>query len=535
MNVQIQIVGVKMIINSMNSKIPYLQDSSYNSVMLKSKQNAKSGYESTMRASEGKSNYNEVINSGSNTSESVAATVSFNGKMNNILASDKFGRFLESVDAHNQTANAFVALITAGVIRSGLTMAIPGMKDKKDKIYSTAQAISSGTIGFGVTMALTTPLDDALQATLKDPKKFGAKKTAKLLDDIKNMKADAKSAEELKKLEQQEKTLKLLMKNLPEWIICVPRAMLTIALIPLILKYVFGLEKKPKHAPKEDVQQPTQQEQVKENFSDLKQGKNIAEFANKTEKVNEAKNITFAGNPDAVVETVVNASKKPSAVKKFYNKYIVENIAKYISAPIMDSKLMHSVSDKWKDSDFLFNHVATVTSFVISGTYVKRTLDNKDMEEDKKKVLAVNQGLTFLLSTLLSYTIDGKLEAAWQRLTASFIGNQTSDKDFAQKFKVAQEEVQNKIKTMKANNASKAELKEVRPLKALDYAIKQGVVLKENKKMANMVNGLSVLKKMIVIGSIFRLAVPVFVTPVASILTDKYLEHKRSKEAAQKG
>ena len=33
-------------------------------------------------------------------------------------------------------------------------------------------------------------------------------------------------------------------KNVPDWFIAIPRAALTIALIPPILKYVFGIEKK---------------------------------------------------------------------------------------------------------------------------------------------------------------------------------------------------------------------------------------------------------------------------------------------------
>ena len=67
-------------------------------------------------------------------------------------------------------------------------------------------------------------------------------------------------------------------------------------------------------------------------------------------------------------------------VSKFYDKF-TDIIANHITAPIMNSKLIQKASDKWKESDFLFNHVATVTSAVISCVYMQRTLSNKNLEE----------------------------------------------------------------------------------------------------------------------------------------------------------
>jgi hypothetical protein len=44
-------------------------------------------------------------------------------------------------------------------------------------------------------------------------------------------------------------TIETIIKNAPEWILAVPRAMITIALLPFILKYVFGVQKKPSAKP----------------------------------------------------------------------------------------------------------------------------------------------------------------------------------------------------------------------------------------------------------------------------------------------
>ena len=56
------------------------------------------------------------------------------------------------------------------------------------------------------------------------------------VDDLKTLKA----------LRAKQEAMRTLVKNMPDWIIAVPRACLTIALIPPILKYVFGIEKKKK-------------------------------------------------------------------------------------------------------------------------------------------------------------------------------------------------------------------------------------------------------------------------------------------------
>lgn len=504
-----------MIINSINyTNNPYLQESTET----KLKHNRSAFYENRNGVKRDK---NEVINSGSFTSTSEAAALSFKGgAFDKLLGNKNFEKFLGYADAHNQSANALVALVTAGIIRPTLTMGIPGMKDKKDKIYSAAQAVSSGFLGYAVTMVLTKPLDDAFKKVSNDPDKFKVKFLSNMKKDIKELEKQTETASgnKLKELKQQKKTLELLVKNIPEWAICVPRAMLTIALIPLILKYVFGLSKTPKNKPAE------QQEQKISDFSNMKSGKDLTTFLATTE--NKAKDVSFNGTPEAVVNAVVNKSKKPN---KYYDKF-TDMIAKGFTAPILNWNGLQKAANKYKDSDFLFNHMSTVTSAVISSVYMQRTLSNDNLEDDKKKVLAVNQGLTFVISTIASYALDDKLESWWQRVTAKFIGVKAEDKDFAANFKTAQAERAAKIKSLKASKASKAELEKFRPLKALDYAKQQKLFMPAN--IDKLVTGMGLIKKMTVIGSIFRLAVPVLVTPVASILADKYLDHKRAKKAA---
>lgn len=118
-----KIFGVEMIINSMNyTNNPYLHESS----KLKHKNSA--FYETECKSGVTTRDKNEVINSGSFTSTSKAAALSFGAKsrVDKFLGSDKFANFLQFANDNNMTANALVALVTAGMVRPTLTMAIPG-------------------------------------------------------------------------------------------------------------------------------------------------------------------------------------------------------------------------------------------------------------------------------------------------------------------------------------------------------------------------------------------------------------------------
>ncbi len=185
-----------------------------------------------------------------------------------------FDKFLRYAHAHNIGCSALMAFLLAGIVRPATIMSLPGKKDtdKEDKIYASGHSIASGIIGFAFSTVITTPLDQALKKIFEDAKgklpipkggipegedrskytKFNMgilnKKYLRLAE-LKNKAADAATEAEKKAIKQQISALELSIKNIPEWIIAVPRSMLTIALIPLVLKYVFGLEKKKKPVP----------------------------------------------------------------------------------------------------------------------------------------------------------------------------------------------------------------------------------------------------------------------------------------------
>lgn len=123
----------------------------------------------------------------------------------------------------------FSALFAVGLtcfLRPAAIMALPAdKKNKDDKKYAAGHSIASGIIGYIMSLILFDPIAKGIQKVANDPDKF-AKKSSYLKD-----KPAAAAAGTYIKL-------------LPEAILAAPRAIVTVALIPVILKYVFGWEKK---------------------------------------------------------------------------------------------------------------------------------------------------------------------------------------------------------------------------------------------------------------------------------------------------
>lgn len=206
-----------------------------------------------------------------NTGYNAAYSGSFTGKSkaaaslwDRILKSDRYASWMEKyIFDHNIASSAFMALILAGILRPATVLSLPGKKDKDDKIYSAGHAIASGIIGFAASVILTSPLDSAVKKlfgaeevfdedgnvvkVIKGYEKYGSRRLAQLAEETKRLNGLEQNPETKKQIrltKNSKNALKQISKNIPDWIIGVPRSMLTIALIPPILKYVFGVEKK---------------------------------------------------------------------------------------------------------------------------------------------------------------------------------------------------------------------------------------------------------------------------------------------------
>lgn len=212
-----------------------------------------------------------AANSGSFTGKSEVAATALRGltRWEKILKSDFYAKSMGVVNDHNIASSAFMALILAGILRPATIVSLPGKKEQstKDKIYAAAHSISSGVIGFVASVILTSPLDAAVKKVfgtrevldengnvtqaVKGYDEYGSKRLKEIAGKIKEYEGLEKTLENKKQtrlLKNSKNALKQISKNIPDWIIAIPRSALTIKLIPLILVYVFGLEKKDKNA-----------------------------------------------------------------------------------------------------------------------------------------------------------------------------------------------------------------------------------------------------------------------------------------------
>lgn len=76
--------------------------------------------------------------------------------------------------------------------------------------------------------------------------------------------------------------------------------------------------------------------------------------------------------------------------------------------------------DKFGKSPNLMANLSTASSAVTTGLYIYKSLTNKKMDKKERLTLALNQALTFGVSTLITYTALGALKKTKANLTEKF-------------------------------------------------------------------------------------------------------------------
>lgn len=260
----------------------------------------------------------------------------------------------------------------------------------------------------------------------------------------------------------------------------------------------------------------------------------------------------FTGAADKVAESVV---KKSGFMGKFFKnceqKYdaVGEWLAQKVIPKVFDNNMTDKFTNKVKESDRLFSHFLAVGSAITSGMYMYKTLNNDKLDQDRKNTLAVNQFLTFLLSTGGAYMLDSSLSSWWQNMTVRYAAGQCKDKnmnllaEFKEEVKKAKAE---NIEIKKANKAlkdaakaegrkiAKSELQDLKSVKADKFLSKRiGNYMgtpEAAEQLTRRIKGMGYLKTMLVFALVYRYIVPVAVTKPANMLCDKYLAHKKEKQ-----
>lgn len=248
---------------------------------------------------------------------------------------------------------------------------------------------------------------------------------------------------------------------------------------------------------------------------------------------------SFAGNTEEVVIKVAKQSKflkNLTDKSKAFSNNVTEFFAKAVPH-VFDNKFIDKVTTKLQNSDNLFKHFLAVGSAITSGMYMYKTVTNDKLDQDRKNTLAVNQFLTFALSTAGAYALDGSINDWWQKQTVKYAAASLEDKtlltDFVEEFKKVKEENKTiKLFNKTAELADKKDLKSIKAESFIKSRLDKYIVNKADQRLfMDRVKGMGLLKSMLVFAMVYRYIVPVAVTKPANILCEKYLAHKKEKDS----
>ncbi len=247
----------------------------------------------------------------------------------------------------------------------------------------------------------------------------------------------------------------------PDIVTRIPVAAATIALIPWALKNVFGLEKHKKQTESNTLV------------------KNTAVSKDKSIGADNQK-VAFKGK-----------KSDPEKVNWF-----IKQFGKFYGKPIIESEKVANFAKKLdKIPGELTQHMMTLGSLITSSTYMARTLNNKELDSDKKKTLAINQGLCFVIPTIAAYSVDIALN--------------------------------NSIKKFEYWVSNRIEY-------AIDKAKAEGKDITALEGMRKNVKGVRVLKSICVFALIYRYLTPVLITPIANMIGDSLTAKRHAKNIEEK-
>lgn len=272
-------------------------------------------------------------------------------------------------------------------------------------------------------------------------------------------------------------------------------------------------------------------------------------------------NPTFNGLGKSAINTgeVVVKSKLFDPVKKHYDK-LSDWIAKNYYERFYRSKFAHWFVDKTKNVKNMTTHMSAVGATLISGMYAIRTLQNDKLDSQKRKTLALNDVMTWGISTAGSYLIDSKLANWWDGVTTRFAANYMLDNPkakrmgtfgnwnpkninhFMEKWYIAKNRkidlFNRKIAASLENDsykgARKPNLKHIKLEDAIPYKNIRDFNLDvlKNKRLTTLIDGMGVLKSLFVFGMVYRYIVPVLVMKPANKI-GAYMHKKKEQEQAQ--
>ncbi len=244
------------------------------------------------------------------------------------------------------------------------------------------------------------------------------------------------------------------------------------------------------------------------------------------------------------------SSKASSVISNKYDNF-TEWIANNYYKKLYNSKFAKSFIEhtKGKAWNNMTTHMSALGSTLISGMYVVKTLENDKLDQEKRKTLAINDVLTWGISTLGAYFLDAKLADRWENVTTRFTANYLLDNQKAKRVSTLGDWNPKDIRFMMGNwselvNARIDKINE--KIKSPEYKGGRKLIQKvekqaytsvrdfnldvlKNRKLTTLIDGMGVLKSLFVFGMVYRYVVPVLVMKPANWI-GQYIHNKKAAQ-----
>lgn len=341
---------------------------------------------------------------------------------------DWFKKVLHSVNKNETFYEAVVALGVAGILKPICVLAMPGA-EMEDKQMSATKNFVSAVAGFGLSNLILSPCSDAVN---KITKSFDSKNPTQYIKDMDYI--NALKNEEL--LAGMKSTLgdsfKTTYKKVWDVGVSPLKAGITLALMPYVLKALFGDKKKKKEENKPQnnpLSQMTVMNTIRmdKNSSSKKANPSFTGNGSTETKQNSpfAQNeISFTGKEAAITDAIKTGAAKVGGkigqAKEAYCGFLSEPIAKFmgkLSGTTPARKLVETFAHfdkptaRWSD----------MASFAITYFYINNTRKSEKIEEERKLPLMINNFMVTVASSTAAFLIDKYTDKPMENLLKGYL------------------------------------------------------------------------------------------------------------------
>lgn len=194
-------------------------------------------------------------------------------------------------------------------------------------------------------------------------------------------------------------------------------------------------------------------------------------------------------------QNIDNKENSVAFKSKFWDK-VGKVFGEKYAEPMYNKEWVHKTSQKLsKFPGQMTQHMSVLGSLLTSGVYMEQTLTKKDLDSKRRKTLAINQGLGFIVPTFLGYWVDNKLGEKNKKLEYRYAGIQEQKKALGQ---------------ISAEKAAELEA-----------------------KLGSRLKGFKTLATLLTFTLIYRFVTPVAITPVANWLGRKLFDEETPKDKSK--